>query len=297
MAQKDCRRHAGSTSSARIPRVAKSPAWGDDSPRAWGYEPGNQTSLEANIAQQDVRDRAGSRRSVSPETPPQRQLRVAVAESSYVTREFLADALSSATQVELVAVCCNGSELGSAIATWRPDVVLTDDRMPTSAGDEGLRIASLLRETNPEAGVVLLSERAEPGYAVALLAGGSRGRAYLLKERIRNRRELIRVIEAVARGESVIDGTIIDLLMQDQTRAAQSRLSALTLRERELLASIATGQSNAAIADSLFLTTGAVAEQARSIFAKLKLTEGQDASHRARAILVFLAEEQGAAQT
>lgn len=238
-----------------------------------------------------MRDRARSGRGVPPETPPQRPLRVVVAESSYVVRDFLADALSSATQVELAAVCGNGSELELAIAAWRPDVVLTDVRMPTSAGDVGLRVAARLRETDPEAGVLVVSERAEPACAVALLRGGSRGRGYLLKQRIRNRRELIRAIEAVARGDSVIDEMIVELLMEDRTRAAQSRLSELTSRERELLTSIATGQSNDAIADSVFLTTPAVAKQADSILAKLKLTEDENVGDRVRTILEFLAAE------
>lgn len=225
--------------------------------------------------------------------PARKSIRVLVVESSYPVREFLADALSSATQVELVAVCCNGTELESAIVKWRPDVVLTDARLLTSFDEEGIRIAARLRETDPQAGVVVLSEDPEPARAIALLAGGSGRRGYLLKERLRNRRELIRAIETVARGDCVIDPMIFERLIENQGQAAQSRLSRLTIRERELLAAISTGKNNAAIAESLFLTAQTVSKQVDSIFAKLGLTQSQDVGGRPRTVLVFLAGEQG----
>jgi DNA-binding NarL/FixJ family response regulator len=256
----------------------------------------NPTTLEANIAQSVVQRRHGYGAPLAAGEPsPPGSIRVVVVESSYLIREFLADALSSATQVDLVAVCCDGTELESRIATWCPDVVLADIRMPTS-DEEGIRIADRLRETDPRAGVVVLGEDPEPACAIALLAGGSGRRGYLLKQRIRNRRELIRAIETVARGDCVIDPMIVDEFIETQGREVQSRLSRLTARERELLAAVATGKSNAAIADSLFLTTGAVSKQVDSIFAKLALTDGQDVGARARTVLLFLAGEQGDAQ-
>ncbi len=218
-------------------------------------------------------------------------IHVVVAEDSYVIREFLTATLSAAAEVELVAVCTNGKELQTAIATWDPDVVLTDIRMPPSGGDEGVRIAASLRDTHPDVGVVVLSQYAEPAYAIRLLEHGTGGRAYLLKERIRNKEQLLDAIKAVARGGSVIDPTIVDILIESRSRAAKSQLSQLTARERELLAEIASGKSNSAIAESLVLTKRAVEKHVNSIFSKLNLPETQDVSRRVKATLIFLSED------
>ena len=218
-------------------------------------------------------------------------IRVAVAEDSYVIREFLTTTLGSSPQIELVAVCTNGTELERAITTADPEVIVTDIRMPPSGADEGIRIATGLRETRPHVGVVVLSQYAEPAYAVALLDRGTGGRAYLLKEGVRNRQELIDAIETVARGGSVIDPTIVEVLIEARSRAANSRLSQLTPRERELLAEIATGKSNGAIAKSLVLTKRAVEKHVNSIFSKLGLRETDDVSRRVKATLIFLSEE------
>jgi len=217
-------------------------------------------------------------------------IRVVVAEDSYMIREFLTTMLGSAPEVELVAVCSNGKELQTAIKVWSPDVVLTDIRMPPSGAEEGIKIAENLRETAPHLGVVVLSQYAEPAYALALLAGGSGRRAYLLKERIRERQELINAIRKVAEGGSVIDPAIVDILIEARSRAAHSQLAQLTPRERELLAEIAAGKSNAAIAESLVLTKRAVEKHINSIFSKLDLPETEDVSRRVKATLIFLAE-------
>jgi len=216
--------------------------------------------------------------------------RVVVAEDAYLIREVLTSMLSSAPEVELVAVCTNGKELRAAIDRWHPDVVVTDIRMPPSDEDEGIQVAAALRESDPRVGVVVLSQYAEPGYALALLEQGTGRRAYLLKERIRNQADLIGAIEAVASGGSVIDPSIVDLLIAARSRGANSRLAALTPRERELLAEIARGKSNGAIAESLFLTKRAVEKHVNSIFAKLDLPETQDVSRRVKATLIFLSE-------
>jgi DNA-binding NarL/FixJ family response regulator len=218
-------------------------------------------------------------------------IRVVIAEDSYVIREFVTATLSAAPSVELLAVCSNGNELQQAIEIWDPEVVLTDIRMPPSRADEGVRIASNLRETRPDIGVVVLSQYAEPAYAMSLLEHGTGGRAYLLKERIRDKQELIGAIEAVARGDSVIDPMIVDVLIEARSRAAKSRLSELTPRERELLAEIASGKSNGAIAESLVLTKRAVEKHVNSIFSKLNLPETEDVSRRVKATLIFLSEE------
>jgi DNA-binding NarL/FixJ family response regulator len=173
----------------------------------------------------------------------------------------------------------------------QPDVVLTDIRMPPSMSDEGIRVAALLRESNPAVGVVVLSQFSEPSYALALLESGSDGRAYLLKERVHNRAQLISALETVADGGSVIDTKVVDILLTERSRAERSRLAELTPREREVLAEIARGKSNAAIADSLVLTKRAVEKHINSIFFKLDLSEANDASKRVKAALAFLAEE------
>lgn len=223
-------------------------------------------------------------------------IRVVMAEDSYMIREFLFSTLSAAPEVELVAVCCNARELQAAIDTWSPEVVVTDIRMPPAGADDGIRVAARLRESAPEIGVVVLSQYAEPAYALALLEGGTGRRAYLLKERVHKREELIGAIESVAEGGSVIDPAIVDVLIAARSRAAHSRLSELTPRERELIAEIASGKSNGAIAVSLFLTKRAVEKHVNSIFAKLNLPEGEDVSRRVKATLIFLAEEGGDAE-
>jgi DNA-binding NarL/FixJ family response regulator len=222
---------------------------------------------------------------------PEKPITVVVAEDSYVIREFLTGALNASREVELMAVCTNGKELEAAVKRWHPDVVLTDIRMPPSGGEEGIRIATELRESDPEMGVVVLSQYAEPSYALALLGQGTGRRAYLLKEHIRNRSELINAIRQVAAGGSVIDPMIVDVLIQARTRAARSRLARLTSRERELLGEIAAGKSNGAIASSLFLTKRAVEKHVNSIFSKLDLPETSDVSRRVKATLIYLSEE------
>ena len=217
-------------------------------------------------------------------------IRVVAAEDSYVVREFLTMILDAAPEVELLAMCSNAKELETALADEHPQVLITDIRMPPSGADEGIRVANRLRETDPDIGVVVLSQYAEPSYALALFESGSGGRAYLLKERIRNRDELIGAIEAVARRGSVIDSKIVDLLIAARARPPRSEVAELTPREVQLLGEIAAGKSNTAIAESLVLTKRAVEKHINSIFAKLGLPEDQDVSRRVKATLMYLAD-------
>jgi DNA-binding NarL/FixJ family response regulator len=225
--------------------------------------------------------------------PSDERIRVIVADDSYLIRESLTVMLASEPGIELVSVCADGTELEATIAAQHPDVVVTDIRMPPEGGDEGIRIAARLRESNPETGVLVLSQYAEPAYALALLNSGSSRRAYLLKERIRDKAELVGAIKAVARGDSVIDPKVVDVLIEARARAARSPLASLTPRERQLLAEIAEGKSNAAIAASLVLTKRAVEKHVNSIFAKLNLPEAGDVSRRVKAALMYLAESDG----
>jgi len=218
-------------------------------------------------------------------------LRVAIAEDSYLVREGLSQLLTGVAGLDIVAVSEDTYSLIDAIERETPDVVLTDIRMPPFREREGIRVAAQLRETHPEIGVVILSQYADPALALELFESGSKGRAYLLKERIGNRGELVDAIEAVANGRSVVDPKIIDALIAERARSATSPLDELTTREREVLAEVATGKSNAAIATSLFLTKRAVEKHINAIFMKLNLRESEDTSRRVKAALMFLTEE------
>ena len=217
-------------------------------------------------------------------------LRVALADDSYLVREAIAHVLAGASGVEVVAVCANRETLMRAVEAEEPAVVITDIRMPPGRDDEGVRIAADLRDSHPAMGVVLLSQYLEPRYALDLLAGGSDGRAYLLKERIHDRTELTSAIEVTAMGGSVIDPKVVDVLVAERTRSQRSPLGQLTDRERDVLAEIATGKSNSAIADSLFLTKRAVEKHINAIFMKLGLAVSDDVSKRVKATLMFLAD-------
>jgi DNA-binding NarL/FixJ family response regulator len=218
-------------------------------------------------------------------------LRLAIAEDNYLVREGLSKLLARVPELEVVAVCDDTYSLLEAIERDSPDVVLTDIRMPPFREREGIRVAAELRETHPEIGVVILSQYEAPILAIELFESGSEGRAYLLKERVGDRAELVEAIQAVADGRSVVDPKIIDGLIRERARASASALDELTAREREVLAEVATGKSNAAIAALLFLTKRAVEKHINAIFMKLNLRESEDTSRRVKAALLFLADE------
>jgi DNA-binding NarL/FixJ family response regulator len=220
-------------------------------------------------------------------------IRVVIADDSALIRDGVAAMLASRQDVELVGAGSDGEELEELIASARPDVVVTDLRMPPSGGREGIRIATRLRRSDPGIGVVVLSQYVEPEFAIELMNEGSSGRAYLLKDRVADAGELVRAIHAVADGGSVVDPTVVEALIEAQQRKRDSPLSELTDREREVLSVIAEGRSNAAIADSLVLTKRAVEKHVNSIFAKLGLTEAADVSRRVKAALMFLADGDG----
>jgi DNA-binding NarL/FixJ family response regulator len=222
-------------------------------------------------------------------------IRVVVAEDSLIVREGVEQVLAASPTIEVVATCDSLSSLLEAVAHHKPDVVLTDIRMPPTNTDEGIRAAALLHDEHPEVGVVVLSQFSEPEYVLDLLDSGSDGRGYLLKERVHNRGELVSAIDSVSRGGSVIDPKIVEVLVEEQTRAERSPLTQLTDREREVLAEIAKGKSNSAIAESLVLTKRAVEKHINSIFLKLGLAESDDVAKRVKAALMFLAEPAGPA--
>jgi DNA-binding NarL/FixJ family response regulator len=220
---------------------------------------------------------------------PPRPIRVVIAEDAYLVREAIEMILEGSAAVDVVRSCVDRDSLLEAIEEERPDAVVTDIRMPPSGTDEGIEVAHQLRQSHPEIGVVVLSQFAEPRYPLALLESGSSGRAYLLKDRVHDRAQLVAAIEAVVAGESVIDPKVVEVLVGAEAQRASSPLSELTPREYEVLAEIAQGKSNAAIADSLFLTKRAVEKHINAIFMKLNLSNVDDVSRRVKATLMFLA--------
>jgi DNA-binding NarL/FixJ family response regulator len=218
-------------------------------------------------------------------------IKVVLAEDSYLVREGVRRLLVTEPDIDLVAVCDDYDSLLSAIGSAEPDVVLTDIRMPPTGTDEGIRAAELLRQARPAAGVVLLSQYADPAYALTFLEHGTEGRAYLLKERVSDLDQLLGAIREVARGGSIIDPKVVEALVTARSRTAQSPLARLTPREREVLALLAEGKSNAAVAEGLVLSERAVEKHINSIFAKLGLPEARDAHRRVKAVLLFLAEQ------
>src|SRR5438477_6360834 len=204
-------------------------------------------------------------------------------------RTALEDVLNSNERVTIVASCSDRDSLLAAVEEHQPDVVLTDIRMPPTRTDEGIQVAQALRDSHPRIGVVVLSQFDDPGYALALLEAGTAGRAYLLKEQVSDPEQLISAVELVAAGGSVIDAKVVEELVRARSVSARSPLADLTPRERDVLAPLAEGKSNAAIAESLVLTKRAVEKHINAIFTKLDMESPEDVSRRVKAALLFLA--------
>jgi DNA-binding NarL/FixJ family response regulator len=215
-------------------------------------------------------------------------IRVVLAEDNTLLREGIAQLLERADDIELVGTAADRPGLEALIEAESPDLVVTDIRMPPTGTDEGIQIAAALRESRPDVGVVVLSQYADPAYALALLDGGSEGRAYLLKERVSEVDDLLAAIREVAAGGSVIDSKVVESLVATK-RPATSDIDRLTPREREILGEMAQGKSNAAIAATLVLSTRAVEKHTNSIFSKLGLSEEIDVNRRVKAVLLYLA--------
>lgn len=219
-------------------------------------------------------------------------IRVVLAEDSYIVREGVRLLLASEPELDLVAVCEDFDSLMAAAEEHKPDVVLTDIRMPPSGTDEGIRAAQRLGETSPGTGVVVLSQYVEPEYALALFEHGSQRRAYLLKERVGDMEQLLAAVRQVADGGSVIDPKVVETLVSARSPATAGRLARLTPREQEVLEHMAQGKNNAAIARELFLTERAVEKHTNSIFSKLGLSHERDTNRRVRAVLLFLGRQE-----
>jgi DNA-binding NarL/FixJ family response regulator len=220
--------------------------------------------------------------------PVAEQLRVVIADDEYLVREGARSVLSSVPGIEVVAVAGDPAELMVRIDETSPDAVVLDIKMPPTHRAEGIEAAHHIREKYPSIGVVILSQYADPEYALELLRDGSNQLAYLLKERLGRPAQLAEAIREVANGGSILDPKVVDALMEAQRRRSRSRVHGLTEREHEVLTLMASGRTNAAIAATLFLSERAVEKHINAIFRKLGLSEELDINHRVAAVLFFL---------
>ncbi len=215
-------------------------------------------------------------------------IRLVIGEDDYLVAQGVERILATRPDLEVVAAYRDYDTLRTAVDREGPDVVLTDVRMPPTMSDEGIRLATELAVTSPRTGVVVLSQFDEPEYVLALLRHGAVGRAYLLKEKISDVEQLTAAIRAVASGGSLIDATVVERLVA--ARARRTPLGALTPRERDVLAAMARGLSNTAVADQLHIGIRAVEKHINVIFTKLGLDEDDQTHRRVLAVLTFLSE-------
>lgn len=221
-------------------------------------------------------------------------IRVVAAEDSYLIREGLRVLLDTQPDLELVATAASLPELLSTVASHRPDVLVTDVRMPPDQGDEGIRAAETLAASHPDLGIVVLSQYVEPEWALRLFEPTAARRAYLLKERVGDIAQLRHAIEAVTTGGSALDPRVVDALVRARTARDRSPLAALTAREEEVLGLMAAGLSNSALAERLVLSERAVEKHITAVLTKLGLAADDTSVHRrVRAVLLYLSATEG----
>jgi DNA-binding NarL/FixJ family response regulator len=211
-----------------------------------------------------------------------------IAEDHGLVRDGIVSLLATTSDIEVIGTAADLAGLLRVVEEVEPDVVVTDIRMPPSHTTEGIQAAATLRERHPAIGVVVLSQYAEPEYVRTLLGDGTSGRAYLLKSRVRDVDELAGAIRAVAGGGSVVDPQIVDVLLAPGPAARRSEVDDLTEREREVLAEMAAGRSNASIATRLYLSGKTVEKHVSAIFLKLGITEEKSVNRRVVAVLTWL---------
>jgi DNA-binding NarL/FixJ family response regulator len=221
---------------------------------------------------------------------PMGAIRVVLAEDNVLLREGISRLFDAQEDLELIGTASDLPELLALIERDEPDVVITDIRMPPTGTDEGIQAAAWLREHRPRVGVVVLSQYTAPTYALALLEEGTSGRAYLLKDRVAGIEVLIAAVHSVAEGGSVIDPLVVDELVSARSARRTSDLAWLTPRETEILAEMAQGKNNAAIAAALHVSERAVEKHTNSIFSKLGLSEEKDVNRRVKAVLLYLSD-------
>jgi DNA-binding NarL/FixJ family response regulator/DNA-binding SARP family transcriptional activator len=228
---------------------------------------------------------AFARRAPDAPLPP---TRLVLAEDHYLLREGMRRLLETNPDLEVAAVCEDLDSLLAAVEAERPDVVVTDIRMPPGNLDEGIRASDRLRVEHPDVGVVVLSQYLEPAYELALFEEGTERRAYLLKERVHDVGQLVAAIRAVAEGGSVVDPKVVEALVAEKTRRDHSPLDELTQRERDVLREMAEGKNNAAIAEALRLSERTVEKAIHAIFLKLGLAWETTVHKRVKAVIFYL---------
>lgn len=212
-------------------------------------------------------------------------MRVVIAEDLFLLRDGLTRMLE-AHGLEVVAAVETGDDLLAAVSQHKPDVAVVDVRLPPSFTDEGLRAALTARQRQPELPVLVLSQYVEQLYARELLAGGTGGIGYLLKDRVFDSGQFVDAVRRVAEGGTAMDPEVIARLLTHNS--GNSDVASLSPREREVLALMAEGRSNAAIARRLVITERSVAKHTAAIFLKLGLQPSDDDNRRVRAVLAYL---------
>lgn len=218
-------------------------------------------------------------------------IRVLIAEDSYLVREGIRRIVEADPGLEVAGLCGDLQSLLAEVDRDEPDVVLTDIRMPPDDTDEGIRAATLLRESHPRVAVLVLSQHDEPEYALGLLAKGARARGYLLKDRLLEPDQLIAAIQEVVAGGSVIDEEVVATLVRARHGPRQSPLGELTRRETEVLSEIARGRNNEAIATTLHMSLAGVEKHINAIFSKFGLNGEQEIHRRVKAVLMYLSDQ------
>ncbi len=213
-------------------------------------------------------------------------MRVALADDAVILREGLSRLLQEAG-FEVVGLAADGDDLVELVQRTRPDVAIVDIRMPPTHTDEGLRAARVIRERWPVIGLLVLSQHVNTRYALELLSTGTDGVGYLLKERVSDLDELASSVNRVGHGGSVLDPAVVDELV-GRRRHADNPLARLTDREREVLALMAEGRSNRAIAERLFVTEHTVEKHVKNIFGTLRLPQSPDDHRRVLAVVTYL---------
>lgn len=215
-------------------------------------------------------------------------MRIVIADDHYLVREGVRQLLEDSGEVEVVAAAGDAGELLAAVRRLRPDAVIADIRMPPSHHMEGIEAAHQIRSEQPDVGVVILSQHADSAYAFELLRDGAERRAYLLKDRVGDREQLLSALHEVVAGRSLIDPLVVETLVARRARLTQSGLEQLTPRELDVLRAMAEGRSNPGIAQSLSLSESAIEKHITSIFGKLGLGEESHVNRRVAAVLAFL---------
>lgn len=215
--------------------------------------------------------------------------RVVIADDALLLRQGVTAVLATLDGVEVVAEADDHPSLMAAVDEHRPDLVITDVRMPPTHTNEGIRAALEIRSLHPGIGVIVLSQYLDADYVIELLGEGTEGLGYLLKENVADRRQLARAIDAVCSGSSSIDAAAIEVFVQARSRRP-SPFDDLTERERGVLALIAEGLRNSAIAERIHLSEKSVEKHINSIFSKLHLGDEPESNRRVRSVLLWLAE-------